>query len=219
MTKSQLVAAVSGCLVVVSLAVSPTLAQTARRPAQPVARPTVALLDINHIFKNHTRFKGLMDNMKAEVQRAESQMKAERDAIQKMNEQLKELKAGTAEYKQLEQHVVGRMADLNAQAQLQRKEFLLKESQIYHDVYREIEQVVAYYASTQGIAVVIKINGEPVKEDNPDDVLRYINQDIVWAAQGLNITQIVLDQMNQRAISSTSRQGGAPSRTGVPVQR
>jgi len=208
-TKSQRVA-VWACLAAVSLAVS-------QASAQAPPRPSIALLDINYIFKNHTRFKAMMADMKAEVEQAEAQMKRQREEMQRLNEQLKELKPGTAEYKQLESHIVSGMADLNAQAQLQRKEFLLKESGIYYTVYREIQQVVNYYAASQGFTVVLKVNGEEVKEDKPDDVLRYINQDVVWAAQGLNITNVILEQLNQRAVSAT--RATVPSRPGVPFPR
>jgi len=130
------------------------------------------------------------------------------------NEQLKDFKAGTAEYKQLEEHIVGRVADVQARMQLQKKEFLLKESRIYFTVYREIQQVVNYYATSQGFTAVLKINGEEVKEDNPDDVLRYINQDVVWAAQGTDITQIISDELRRRALSASGN--NTPSRTSVP---
>lgn len=209
MTKSPIVAAVLACLVVVSLAVLPAAGQT----GQPAPRSNIALLDINYIFKNNTRFKAMMADMKTEVERAEQALKSQRDAIQVEQEKLKDFKTGSEQYKQKEQEVARRMADLNIQAQVQRKDFLLKESRIYYTVYREIEEEVAYFASSQGISLVMKINAEAVEDDDPDGVLRYINQDVVWAAQGMNITQIISDRLNARA--GTANRTNAP--TGVPV--
>jgi Skp family chaperone for outer membrane proteins len=216
-SKTHLVAALSACLLVASLAVGPASAQTA-------PRPSIAVLDINYIFKTHAGFKARMADMKAEVEQAEARMKAERDSIQQLSEQLKEYTVGTPQYKQLESQIVGRMADLNAQAQLQRKEFLLKESQIYHIVYQEIQQVVGYYAASQGLSAVIKFNGDAVKENNPDDVLRSINQDMVWYRPELDITPIILQQLNGRGASANRTNtptGGTPvpTRQGVPFNR
>ena len=61
-------------------------AALAQAPARPAGGPSIALLDVSYIFKNHARFKGMMEDMKADVERAENQVKAERDAITKLNE-------------------------------------------------------------------------------------------------------------------------------------
>ena len=200
MTKSQLFAAVVGCLVVLSLAV-------ADAPAQVPAGQRIALLDISYIFKNHTRFKTMMEEMKADMERAQAAMNKEREAIQKLGEQLKGMPTGTAEYKQLQQHVATRTADLNVQAQLQRQEFLLRETKIYHTVYKEVQQVVDYYSKDNGIGLVLRFNGDPVDPDDPENVLRYINGDVIWFAQGMDITPVILQHLNGRALTTDTREG------------
>ena len=85
------------------------------RPGQPVPGFRVALLDVNYIFKNHARFKGMMEDMKGDVQRAEERVKSEAKAIKKLSEQLKQFRVGTPEYKQLEAELAKRQADLSVQ--------------------------------------------------------------------------------------------------------
>ena len=46
--------------------------------------PRLALIDVTRIFKTHTRFKQMMEEMKRDVQAAENRVKAERDAINKL---------------------------------------------------------------------------------------------------------------------------------------
>jgi Skp family chaperone for outer membrane proteins len=215
-TKSQVVAALLACLVVASLAIPPAVAQTA-------PRPNIAMLDINYIFKNHTRFKAAMADMKAEMERADQVLRNQRDQIQALQEELKGIKPSSPDYKVKEQNLARQMADLNIQAQAQRKEFLLKEARVYHDVYKEIQQVVGYYAAQQSFTAVLRFNGDAVDQENPDDVLRYINQDTVWFTQGLDITPVILETLNARAGMSASRtsapMGTSPSRPAVPFQR
>lgn len=62
-------------LVSLSDLVSLAVAQGPARPpvgqpmvGQPMAGQTIALLDVTYIFKNHNRFKALMEQMKASVQ-------------------------------------------------------------------------------------------------------------------------------------------------------
>jgi Skp family chaperone for outer membrane proteins len=208
-TKSQLLAAALACLAVVSLAATPAAAQ-----AQTAPRGNVALLDVNYIFKNHTRFKAMMADMKAEAERVEQQLKAQRDQIQGQQELLKGLKPGSSDYKTREQDIARQLADLNIQAQVQQKEFVLKQARIYHETYQEIQQIVAYYAAQQGYVAVIKFNGDAVDQENPDDVLRFINQDVVWFNQTLDITPVILKTMNERAGAATTA-----TRPAVPFQR
>jgi len=213
-TKPRLVAAVGGIFLVFGLAVLTAVAQ--QRPgvgAQPQAG--IALLDVSQIFKKHSRFQQMMADMKADVQAAEEAVKKERETINTLVEQLKGLKAGSPDYKQLEQHIATRQADLNVQLQLQRKEFLLREAKLYHSVYQEIEQEVSYYANSMGIAMVLRYNGDPVDGENPEDVLRNINKPVVCFAPGMDITDTILQRLNARGGAMTGSQG-TTQRPGVP---
>lgn len=217
MTKPRFLAAVGVVLVVFSLAVLSAFAQ--QRPGvgmQPQAGPGVALLDVNRVFKNHARFQQMMADMKTDLQAEEEAVKKERDGIAGEVEQLKQLKSGSPDYKEREQRVATRQADLNVRLQLKRKEFLLREAKMYHAVYQEVEQEVRYYASAMGIAMVLRYNGESVDPDNPEDVLRNISKPVVCFAPGMDITDVIIQQLNRRA-------GGAPGNnsmtrrpTGVP---
>ena len=108
--------------------------------AQPAAH--VAVIDVGYIFKNHSRFKGAMDKMKDEVLAAENGLKAERDRINGLMEQLKGFNVGTPEYRKLEGEVAKAQGDFNVNAQLQKKDFMDREAKVYLQVYSEIERAV-----------------------------------------------------------------------------
>ena len=199
MTKPQFLAATAACLLVIGFAVFPTAAQ-----GPPRGGNGVALLDISYIFKNHIRFKAQMADMRADVQQAEVRVKKERETIRKLMEQLNEYPAGSVEYKQMEEHVTKRTAELQVQLQLERKEFLHREAKIYHNVYQEIQQEVNYYASNTGIAAVLRFNGDPVNKEKPDDVLRDINKPVIWFSQGMDITPAILSRLNERRGTSST---------------
>ena len=91
-----------------------------------------------------------MEDMKADVERAESQVKTERDAISKLAERL----AATStrerrEYKEMEEELAKRQADLAVAGQLQKNEFLQREAKIYHNVYQEILQATDYFCQAE----------------------------------------------------------------------
>jgi Skp family chaperone for outer membrane proteins len=200
-TKTHLLAAISGCLLAAGLAVFTAVAQTgpARGATAPQgAAPRVAMLDVSYIFKNHTGFKAQTAQMRAQVDQAKARMKGEEEALTKMIQALKNMQPGSAEYKQLEEQTARRRADAQIQLQLQNKEFMVKEANIYHDIYQEIEADVAYFAQQNGIDAVLRFNGDPVEKDQPNQILRNVNKQVVWFSQGLDITPNILDRLNKR---------------------
>lgn len=222
MMKSRLTVAIAASLVAFLIADSAAWGQ--QRATAPMAaapqRPAgngIALLDVSAIFKNHGRFKAMMSEMEGDVKRAEEAMKTERETIRSLSERLKDYNAGSPEYKQLEGQVAQRQSDLQVQVALQRKEFLQRESKIYHMIYQEVEQEVAYYAQQMGIAVVLRYNSDSSDPNKPDDVLRDINKQVVWSSQGLDITGTILQRLNGRALNPVNP--GPAARQGVPFRQ
>ncbi len=184
----------------------------------PTGGPYVAVIDVAYIFKNHARLKQMMDNLKAEIQQADARMRAENEAIRQLMQQLEQERPGTPNYKQLEETIAKRRADLQVQTALQRKEFLTREAKLYYSVYQEIEQVVRYFATQNNIAVVLRFNGEAADPDDPDSILREINKPVVYFAQSLDLTPLVLEALNRSAAqTATPRQPTTPTtRPGLP---
>lgn len=225
MTKSHLVAAIAGSLlvavlVVPSLAQGPPVTQGTYPPRANVqsAAGKVALLDVKYVLENHTRFQGQMANLKAEAERARELMKAESETIRNMIGELKKLPTGSQPYKEMEEHVAKRQADLEIQMRLQNKDFLQKEAKQYHTVYQEVQQEVAYYAAQVGIVAVFSFNGEPANEDQPDEILREINNPVVWYARDTDITDMIVKRIEARAGGGGSnRVTRQPTQQGVPA--
>jgi len=195
----------------------------ARQSAAPQAgsTPNIALLDVSYIFKNHPRFKAMMEEMKADVDRAESDVNRERDSLRKLVEQLDNFRKGTPDYKAMEEEIARKEADLTVKVQLQRKDFLSREAKIYHTVYQEIEQEVDYYCANKGIDMVLRFNGDPVDVNKPDSVLSYINKPVVWYDKNRDITPIILDSLVKRGgvPAAGNRMGNQPARPGSPFQK
>lgn len=195
MTKSRLFVAVLGSLVATTLMVSSTWAQSG-----PPVRSAIALIDIGVIFKNHDRFKAEMTNMQADMERAEGQMKKERDTLRAMAERINEYRVGTQEYKDLEQNIAKREADLKVNAQLQRKEFLQREAKIYNRTYQEVWQEVDAFAQANGLVAVFKFSREATDPDKPEEIMRELNKSVMWSARGLDITDDIVRSIKGRGL-------------------
>lgn len=177
--------------------------------------PGIAIIDLTYIFENHGRFKAMRENMQRDVKRAEDELNLRKDELTKLAEQLNEFRPGSPNFKSIEEELAGRQADLNVKVKLQQKEFLQQEAKIYYTVYQEIIQEVGYYAKQHGINLVLRFNGDPVEVDEPQSVLKALNNPIVYHDR-IDITPFILDQLNRRQAANpdAGRQGvpGPPPR-------
>jgi len=213
--RTQLLAAFCGVLFLGVTAAGQVAAQQAAAPAGG----GIAVIDIGKVFEEYPRFQQAKAGLKTEVEQAEASMKAEADALQGMIERLKAFKPGTLEYKQLEEQVAKKRADMNVAVQLQRKDFLQKEATIYHTAYREIQDQVQMLASQYGIVAVFRVNTEPVDQDQPEQILRNIQKTMVWHHPQLDITRLVLNNLIQRSGTPVGMQPNGPypaTKSGIP---
>jgi Skp family chaperone for outer membrane proteins len=218
--RSHLLVAIAAVLFAAGLAVS-IWAQGGAAPmvSAPPQAPRVALLDVAYIFANHTGFEARMDSLKLEAEETRNQMKKQSETIRNLRDRLQELKEtrpGSPEYKQLEEQITSRQANLRIQLELLNKQFLEKEAQIYYAVYHAIQDEVKYYAAQRGIALVIRFNGEEIRQEEPEDVLRGVNSNVVWYSEALDITPDILRNLNLRAGTAKSNPSGTRPRPGVP---
>lgn len=220
MRKSHLLVAIAGCALIAGLAV---YTATAQGPARAVASPQagahrIAVVDIGYIFKMHAGFKMKKADLESQMKAASDRLKQEQEALRKMAQDLQKMPPGTEQYKQLEEEIARRNADLQIRFQLQDKEFARKEATIYHTVYAEIEQEVDYLAKHNGLDAVLRFNGDTVDPDQPAQVMRNVNKLVVWFNEGLDVTPEVLRRLNVRYGTQTANPtvpGQQPPRHGV----
>jgi len=181
---------------------------------QPSAGPAthVAVIDVGYIFKNHVRFKAAMDRMKDEVMAAENGLKAERDRINGLMEQIKGFNVGTPEYKKLEADIAKAQGDFNVNAQLQKKDFMDREAKVYLQVYTEVEKAVEQFAREHRIAIVHRFDGEPLDTSDRNQILRGITKPIVYLESGIDITPDILKLLNATPVAAGPAAAGTRPR-------
>ena len=81
-----------------------------------------------------------------------------------------------------------------------------REAAIYHEVFGQIEQVVARFAQEHGIAVVHRFDGDPVDSGDRNQVLRGITKPLVYYDRSIDITPDVLRLLNAGAVASAPGQ-------------
>jgi Skp family chaperone for outer membrane proteins len=183
----------------------------------------IAVVDISAIFKRHVRFKTTMESMKKEMETIEADLKADRDAITKAEQQRGTYTVGSAEYKQADEQIAQMMANFNLKMGRLRKDFLEREAKVYYQTYLEVVEAVNYYAKRQGIGLVLRFSGEPIDPNRRDDVLREINKPVVMQ-DSIDITGDILVILNRDQQPSTTQtvpqsQAGRPRQPGTQIPR
>jgi Skp family chaperone for outer membrane proteins len=186
-----------------------------------VSKYGIAVVDISAIFKRHARFKATMDAMKADMERADAELKAERETITKAEAHRNTFSVGSAEYKRADEEVARMMAELQLKMGRLRKEFMEREAKVLYQTYQEVVQAVDYYAKRHNIGLVLRFSGEPIDPNRPDDVRREISK-LVVMQDSIDITLEVLVLINSREQSSQqppAQQAGRPAQPGAARPR
>ena len=155
---------------------------------------TIALLDVSRIFKNHARFKGMMEDMKADVERAENAGQGRTRRHQQARRTVAGVPQGNPRVSsRWKKSWPSGRPTWPCKVQLQKNEFLQREAKIYHNVYQEIWQATDYFCKQNGIDMVLRFNSEPVDVERPDSVLSLHQQaGGLVSDQSLDITRPIL---------------------------
>ena len=190
------------------LGLSATFSASAPRGQDPrgqeAKQPEIAVVDIDHIFKNHYWFKSQMEILKEQAKRTEMELKQMRVVAEKIKLRLEsgEFKVGSPEYRKLQQDYGQANTDFAVKAQESRKWFIEEKSKIYYKVYTEITRSVEAFAKRNKITLVLQyIRNDDVDPKNPASVDRMLKNPIVFQDR-VDITEAILKSLpgNKAAI-------------------
>ena len=179
--------------VTLGVAINHVTAQQKEPP--PPAR--VAVVDIGHLFMNYMKAREYANTQQAESQRLQAEDAAKRQAIEKADNMLKELKPGTADYEKQEDQVE-RMATeyRNWQAMISARHQRLS-VQRSKEMYDDIVKATAEVARGAGCNLVMTKDPVEIGGRSMEEFLDQLSRRrILYTADNLDITPAVLDQLN-----------------------
>jgi len=181
-----------------------------RAPQSNSGAGSIAVIDISRIFKEHKRFRAALEDMKKDVEAAESSLRKEGDDIKKLVEQMKaQYTPGSPQYKQQEELIATKQAQLQLRMNLQKKNFMEQEAKIYYNIYQEIEQEVKYFAQRHNINLVLRFNNIQMSPDNRQKVLAGVNRAVVYQ-NNIDITYDILQRLNGPERNARRQDGFLP---------
>lgn len=185
----------------------------------------IAVVDVSIVFKQYETFLARTEMFKKQVEGAEAKLKDEHTQITGLEEQLKKFNPGSQDYKQMDLRVNRAKADWQIKAQAQRKELMEEEGRLYFKTYRELDDAVKRFAVHNNIALVLRFASDSVDDpNNRSEIVKGINKSVVYVHPDLNITGLILQDLNRSAPqagggNANARPVGVGPRPGAGVQR
>jgi Skp family chaperone for outer membrane proteins len=191
-----------------ALVLSALLACSAAAQDPSAPGTSIALVDMNFVFKNHLRFKAAMEDLKTDIKNYEAALADRQKQASLLNERLGQFKSGTPEYKQFEGQLARLTSETQVDVTLKRKEFLEREAKVYYQAYMDVIEQVTDYSLRNSIALVLSYNGEPINPQDRTSVLQGVNRAVVYQ-ETLDITPYILERLNRGA--PTQNLGARPA--------
>ena len=95
------------------------------------------------------------------------------------------------------------------------EQFIMEEGKMYFTTYEEVLAEVRNYAAQMNILLVLRYTGGEINKDNPEEIMKAMNEQVVYHNKAVDITQAIINQLNSRHPPQVGR---PPARPAQPVR-
>lgn len=172
---------------------------TASAQAQPTAAHQVGLIDMAHIFKNYEKFKAETQGLQGAAEQAEAQAQAMVTEMKNVQGQMQGLTAGSADYNAKEATLIELQTKLQTFQQVERRDIVRKQAEVYKKIYVEVQQAVSMYAKHYEYTLIMRFNREDLEAaGDPQKIIQGMNRQVVWHRPQDDLTDPILQYLNDR---------------------
>jgi len=208
---------IAGIALVLGICALPGITQ--QQPAAQQSEPIpylVAVVDVAQVLNAHPDYIREQENLKRQATEAEATFEKRREAIanKKKNLDASPYKSGSPEHQRILDEIANDVADYEKDMKAQQRKFILANSQIVYNTYKNIKDTIGRIAKSAGIAQVTDYREFEPNPAEPQSVIEDMDQRLVWFNSRLNITESVIQQLYkdrnlQVPASITSANAGA----------
>ncbi|MBD3672249.1 MAG: OmpH family outer membrane protein [Planctomycetaceae bacterium] len=172
----------------------------------------IGLIDMAEVFKKYKKFEALREDLKTEIAASEETIKSDVEALKALSAKLQMMTESSPGYAETESELASKAAEVDARRKVMQRDFLRKESQIYKQVYMEVQSTVEQYAKYYGYHVVLRFNRTALQEtDDARGVINGMNRQVIYHRKKDDITDAVLQHLNTQYQKTVSTKGTSPN--------
>ena len=197
---------------------APAMGQTQPAAATPAAPVKIGLVDMARVFKEYNKFEDMRASLKGEMETALAEAKKIAANAEKVKEELKLLKPGSAEYIKRESDLAQLSSDFETKRKLANVQYQRKEAEIFQDIYVDSVGVIKLYAEHFKFSMVMRLNSAELDKTNPSSLANGLNKLVIYHLPQDDITDAVIDYLNRKytptkpAVPRTATPGTGPAR-------
>ncbi|MGE5193442.1 MAG: OmpH family outer membrane protein [Deltaproteobacteria bacterium] len=215
MRKFILIAAGFLCLGGGSYFLSATWGAPTKDTAEEVPH-RVGLIDISYVFSKYEKLKSELEELRAEYKEASAGLIAKQKQGQALQEEINEFTPDSPEFESRRNRLVKLSNELASDKKLMDMDFQKKEAKKYHTAYLEIQDAVEKFCDRYKFTVIIRFSRTDPGSTDPQRVSQLLNQPVVYHRKRDDLSQGVLDYLNQRYLKSA---GGGEGKSAAGESR
>ena len=166
--------------------------------AAPAPLPSlVAVVDVAQLIKRHPDFKAKQEALQGEMLAKEAYFKEKQEKIAAKERGFAalNLRQNSPEHTKAMDEIQSDYAEFDREAKAEQRRFVLKNSHIMYDTYKEIKLEIGKFARSKGIAQVTDFREFEPDPTIPSSVAEDMDQKLVWFDSRLDVTEHILAQM------------------------
>ena len=195
-------------IVVAGLFLAPGLASA--QEAQTKAAPhQIGLIDLAHIFKNYEKFKDKTQSLQTAAEDAEAKAQGMLEQMKQIQGQLQSgnIAAGSVDYNKLEAQLIKLQTELQTFRQVEQRDIVRKQADVYKQIYLEVQDAVGQYAKYYKYTLIMRFNRQEVSEAvDPQTVMQGMNRQVVYYQNQDDLTDPILNFLNEKYRKTASAQ-------------
>lgn len=197
-------------------------ANPAAASARKLPAAVVGCIDMAAVFNGYTKVEFIRKQIDGEYTQKKAELSKILSEGERLGKELEQLQPGSADFKDRDLKMTKIKAEFEAARESAQREFAQKEADSLATIYKEIQEVVAAVAKHNGLNYVVQVSNDPVSAADPRSALAAMSRTVVYA-EGPDVTQMVLNLLNQRyqqssgAAPAAAPAGGAPAAAPRPT--
>jgi len=181
-----------------------------KRPAREAAEDVphrVGLIDIGYVFQKYEKLTFEMTELNAEMKEAETRWNAKKQKGVELQAELRDFTEDSPEFESRRNKLVKMSTDLEAERKMLGLDFQKKKAKLLHTAYLEVQDAVEKFCNHHKFTVIISFNRSDASSTDPQRVNQLLSSPVVYHRKRDDLTQGVLDYLNQKYLKSAGGEG------------
>jgi len=189
-----------------------------KRPAREAAEDVphrVGLIDISYVFQKYEKLTYEMTELSAEAKDVDAKLKAKQQKGVELQNELRDYAEDSQEYEIRRNKLLKMSSEFEAEKRMANMDFQKKKAKVLHTAYLEVQDAVKRMCDAHKFTVIISFNRGDTNSTDPQRVNQLLASPVVYHRKRDDLTQGVLDYLNQKYQKSAGDEGKDP-KTAAP---